>query len=126
MDSEQTRISVGVTRREMDEISQLARRCNTSISALGQLALRHLLLQARSGAIPMLPPLGSAPELTSNERRDRGMLASVDAVWAETTTGLEVSRAELYEAQARVHLTDLDALTAGESSTVPGAAPSKT
>lgn len=51
------RISVGVSRAEYEETQDLARRCNTSISALGQLALRQLLITARNGAVPMLPPI---------------------------------------------------------------------
>ena len=50
------RISIGVTRGEFEEIQSLAMRCNTSISALGQLAFKHLLIQSRGGALPMLPP----------------------------------------------------------------------
>lgn len=56
MSKEPPRISVGVSREEFTEIQELARRCNTSISALGQLALKHLLIQSRAGALPMLPP----------------------------------------------------------------------
>jgi hypothetical protein len=60
------RISVGVTRAELEEIQNLARRHKTSPSALGQLALRHLVIQARSGALPMVPPstLEAATEVT--------------------------------------------------------------
>ncbi len=56
MSKESPRISVGVTQDEYLEIQELARRSSTSASALGQLAFRHLLIQARAGALPMLPP----------------------------------------------------------------------
>ena len=56
MSKEAPRVSATVSRDELTELRQLAHRCNTSVSALTHLALRHLLLQARAGAIPMLPP----------------------------------------------------------------------
>jgi predicted transcriptional regulator len=48
------RISVRVTREEFDKLSQLAHQHKTSTSALLQMALRHLLVQSRSGALPMV------------------------------------------------------------------------
>jgi hypothetical protein len=59
MNGEQTRISVGLTRQEMDAVFELARRCNTSVSALGQLAIKQLLVVAKNGTIPMLPSASS-------------------------------------------------------------------
>ncbi len=50
------RVSVGITAVENAELIALARRCNTSVSALGQVAIRQLLIQARSGALPMVTP----------------------------------------------------------------------
>jgi hypothetical protein len=50
------RIAVAVTPEEFTEFQELAQRCSSSISALGQLAIRNMLVQARAGALPMLPP----------------------------------------------------------------------
>jgi len=79
-----TRISVGVTPAEMTAIRDLAARCNMSVSALGQLALKQLLIQAQSGAIPMLPPstIDRAPDLTNMELRDAGFTTNING-WGE-------------------------------------------
>ena len=53
--ADQTRISVALTPEDHREVLKLARRCNTSASALGQLAVRHMLLRETGGTVPMLP-----------------------------------------------------------------------
>ena len=124
---EQTRISVGITRDEMTEIQQLAYRCNTSVSALGQLALRHLLLQARSGAIPMMPATPPAADpLTNRERRDGGMLTSIDALQEESQERFDKLQTKIAFDMADDNLARLDDLTSGESSPRSGEAPRKT
>ena len=49
-------VSITLSPEDHAELQQIAIRSSTSLAALGQLALRHLILQARSGALPMLPP----------------------------------------------------------------------
>ena len=66
MSTDPKRISIPVSDGEHRELFDLARRSRTSVSSLGHLALAHLLLQARNGALPMLPPstLDNATEVT--------------------------------------------------------------
>lgn len=67
------RISIGVTRDELHRANLLAHRLGTSVSALAQLALRQMLVQAEAGATPMLPITLTAAgaEPTYSEKMDR-------------------------------------------------------
>jgi hypothetical protein len=94
-----TRVSVGLTRPELDELTELARRCNTSVSALGQLAIKHLLIQARAGALPMLPPasvMETTTPTSSLERAEAGMMVSYGH-WREEFYDLK-SKVDHYDA----------------------------
>ncbi len=111
MADDTTRVSVAVTRSEMDEIQRLSRRCNTSISALGQVAIRQLLVQARSGAIPMIPPLEPV-ELTSRELMEQGRLVSIDALDAEWVESLDRQQTKINLDTAQGELLRVDTLVA--------------
>jgi hypothetical protein len=92
------RVSVGLTRPELDEFNELARRCNTSLSALGQLAIKHMLVQARAGALPMLKParLEDAEHIPSGE---------------EVTESCNKWLTNSYLEQAKENLRNIDNLT---------------
>ena len=50
------RLSVPFSRAEFGEILTLAKRHQTSPASLCNLAVRNLLIQARAGALPLVPP----------------------------------------------------------------------
>ncbi len=92
------RVSIGITREEFNQLQNLARRCKTSISALGQLAIKHLLVQSSTGAMPMLPTT-----LTMNYAMSQPTVAELEEQMEEQKARFQE---EMDASQARINILD--------------------
>jgi hypothetical protein len=56
MDKNPPRLQVPLSAAELAELTELEAKAKAAPAVLGQLAIRQMLDQARSGALPMVPP----------------------------------------------------------------------
>lgn len=49
-------VTISLSLEDHEELQRIAAQASTSLAALAQLGVRHVILQARSGALPMMAP----------------------------------------------------------------------